>query len=195
MKKCFMLFAMSLCSLVTFAQGFDYGVTAGLNISKPKDYKNHYGFNLGAKGEYLFSDNMNTFYMESALLFSDKGWEDDVYIDASENNKFATYRYDTYYLEVPLMAGYKFGVSDKVCASVSAGPYAGIKLFENSDWGDFEYKTFDYGLKVYVGADFSHWQIGVSYNHSMQDPIKHFALTNPKDRTLSLQVSYIINRF
>lgn len=68
MKKSLLLLTVLFFSLVTFAQGFSYGVTAGLNVSQPKDYKNHLGFNVGVKGEYLFSDKIDCPYLETSLL-------------------------------------------------------------------------------------------------------------------------------
>ena len=62
-------------------------------------------------------------------------------------------------------------------------------------FSDGMYKRFDYGVKLYVGVDYSNWQLGVSYGLSLQNPIKGgWALQDPKDRTFSLQLAYIINR-
>lgn len=208
MKRCFFLFTVLFSSLAAFAQGFGYGVTAGLNVSHPKDYRNHVGFNVGLKGEYTFSDSQDCMYLESALLLTSKGWKEDVYEDESEHAGIVDWKCDAYYLELPLMAGYKFGINDKARMSLSAGPYVACGLFGKSEvdgvsgvtdvdniFSDGMYKRFDYGVKVYAGIDFSKWQLGLSYGHSLQNPIKGgWALQNPKDRTLSVQVAYIINR-
>ena len=106
MKRYFFLFTVLCFSLVTFAQEFNYGVTAGLNVSHPKDYRNHVGFNVGVKGEYTFSDKQDCLYLESALLLTSKGWKTDVYADESENAGTADWTCDAYYLELPLMVGY-----------------------------------------------------------------------------------------
>lgn len=208
MKKSLLLLTVLFFSLVAFAQGFSYGVTAGLNVSQPKDYKNHLGFNVGVKGEYLFSDKIDCPYLETSLLFTCKGWKDDVFASEEENAGTVDWKCDAYYLELPVMVGYKFGVTDRVRMSASAGPYVACGLFGKSSvdgahgvtdvdniFSDGMYKRFDYGVKVYVGIDFSNWQLGLSYGHSLQNPVKTgWVLQEPKDRTLSVQVAYIINR-
>ncbi len=208
MKRYFFLFTVLCFSLVTFAQEFNYGVTAGLNVSHPKDYRNHVGFNVGVKGEYTFSDKQDCLYLESALLLTSKGWKTDVYADESENAGTADWTCDAYYLELPLMVGYKSGITDRVRISASAGSYVACGLFGKSKvkdipaaddidniFSDGMYKRFDYGVKLYVGVDYSNWQLGVSYGLSLQNPIKGgWALQDPKDRTFSLQLAYIINR-
>lgn len=208
MKKVFLLFTVLFSCLATFAQDFSYGVTAGMNVSRPKDYKSHVGFDVGVKGEYAFSDKQDYPYMEASLLFTCKGWKYDVYASENEDAGTLDWKCDAYYLELPVMAGYKFGITDRVRLSACAGPYVAYGLSGKSEIGgepaitgidnifsDGMYKRFDYGVKVYVGVDCSNWQFGLSYGHSLQDPVKTgWVSEKPKDRTLSVQVAYIINR-
>lgn len=207
MKRCYLLFAVLFFSLVTFSQGFNYGVTAGLNVSKPKDFKSHVGFNIGVKGEYLFADTQDTWFLESALMLTDKGWKTDIYVSESEDSPTTDWKTDAYYLELPLMAGYKYGTNGRACLSVSGGFYAACGLFGKSEMDDMPdvagidnifsddmYKRFDTGLKLYIGVDYAKWQLGVSYSQSFLNPVKHWKYDNPKDRTVAIQLAYMINR-
>lgn len=207
MKRFFVLLITGLLCIHSFAQEFNYGATAGLLLSHPKGYKTHVGYALGVKGEYSFSDKMDYFYINSSLLFASKGWKDYVYDEMGEN------KYDwtcnAYYIEIPIMAGYKYTLSNGTKLSLELGPYLAVGLFGNSkiDYEDgyFDednifssgiYKRFDYGLKTYIGLDFSKWQVGISWSKSFENPIKDKwkAIDAPKDITYSLLVSYIISK-
>lgn len=109
---------------------------------------------------------------------------------------------------MPFLMGYKYKVNNSTKLSFELGPYFAYGLFGNSKI-DYEdgiyndhnifssgiYKRFDYGLKTYIGLDFSKWQFGISWSKGLQKPTKgKWDAIDPKDISYSFHISYIINR-
>jgi len=205
MKRCFLLFLSVFLCLGVSAQRFDYGVMAGLRLSQPKDYKTHVGFDLGLTGEYKFTDTTDGWYLGASLIFTSRGWKDVIYGDEMEEY---SWKCDAYYLELPVMAGYKVGVGEKTRLSLSAGPYVAAGLFGKSRldedvpdvvFGNIYsagvYRRADYGAKIYAGVEYDKWQIGLSFSNSFRNPATGgWRILKMKDRSLSLQIAYMISR-
>lgn len=200
--KAILMLICFLC-LNSFAQDFKYGVTASFLLSHPKGYKSHAGYNIGMLGEYSFSDSKDSWYISPSLLFSAKGWKDRVGDDVDANSY--DWNCNVYYMELPVLIGYKYYVNERMKLSFGLGPYLAYGLFGNSKidiedsvddnniFSSGAYKRFDYGIKTYVGVDFSKWRVGIGWSKSMQKPTKgKWDTINPKDMTYSFQVSYMI---
>ncbi|MCM1078429.1 MAG: PorT family protein [Bacteroidales bacterium] len=208
MKRFLMLWVMVLTCVCSFAQSFDYGATGGISLSCPQDVRSRFGFNVGVKGELAFSDADSYLYLSTGLSFASRGWVSDIYTDAGDRR--LDWKWDIYYMELPAMLGVKYGLNDYSALSVEAGPYVAYKLWHDArssltdcyDMMNIDtdipgcITRFDYGLKAYVGVDYGKWEVGVGCSFSLQKPVseKYAYLANPKDRSVSLKLTYMFSR-
>lgn len=96
MKKLIIAVAAILLSMGAYAQsGFEWGVKAGLNLSKIsgvyRDTKFAPGTNLGILGEYVIND---LFGVQAEVLFSSQGFRDAYYKSNAQ----------IFYIHVPILA-------------------------------------------------------------------------------------------
>lgn len=153
-----MAFVFSASAADLEAGSFSVGVRAGVGLTNVTgDYEgdNTFGFHVGAVGDYFFTDG---FYGEAGLLLSKKGAKD----------KALDKALDLWYLELPILAGYRFNVSDDLAINAQVGPYLGYGLF-----GDFSYevmghdvdvfKKFDFGAKFQAGVFVSNFSANIGY--------------------------------
>ena len=180
MKKLFALAILAFAALSINAQDFKkfrFGPTAGLNVAKVTDLdaKMAIGFNVGARAEYNFNDNI---YLGSGLLLSQKGWKYDGFPETV--TQYAGY------LEIPVNAGYRYCASDNFALFGEFGPYIGIGIYGKNSYFDAA-KRFDFGLGAAVGCEISKFQVRVGYE---------LGLTNVypgggKNRNLFVGVAYM----
>jgi len=180
MKKLFAVAILALATLSINAQDFKkfrFGPTAGLNVAKVTglDAKMAIGFNVGARAEYNFNDNI---YLGSGLLLSQKGFKFDGFP--------GTVTRSAGYLEIPINAGYRYCVSDKFALFGEVGPYIGVGIYGKDGYFDAA-KRFDMGLGFGVGCEISKFQVRVGYE---------LGLTNVfpgggKNRNLYVGVAYM----
>lgn len=157
-------------------RGMVFGLTAGYNMATAQFGSKYQGetegisdFHIGLTAECRLS---NSFYLNSGLLYSGKGY---------------TYRHTTndvdeegkaQYVEIPLLASLRVPLGRTVKLQFCAGPYAAFCIGGdvNDLWGwsrDKEsfasaYNSFDYGLQVGVGFDiYYHFHIGANYQLGM----------------------------
>ena len=196
---CFLL----LWATLGMAQGTRFGLTAGFVASKPSDYKMHPGFQIGGKAELLFTKNIPNLYLAPSLLFTSKGWKDEVYDESMDKN--LDWKCDAYYLELPVLLGFKVPLRTDYKVVMEFGPYLAYGLFGKSEiegaGQEYEidnvfssvYKRFDFGFKALVGLDIKHWQVGIGYSGSLLKPTRgDWAGISPKDISYYLQVSYFL---
>ncbi|OAV63760.1 hypothetical protein Barb6_03566 [Bacteroidales bacterium Barb6] len=88
---------------------------------KDSDSKFKAGFKIGAGVDYAILDNLS---LQSGLFLSQKGAK---YEEKDNEGKY-TVTYSPLYLEIPVLAAFKFPVADNVKLSVSAGPYLAYGL-------------------------------------------------------------------
>lgn len=176
MKKLFAVAILALATLSINAQDFKkfrFGPTAGLNVAKVTDLdaKMAIGFNVGARAEYNFNDNI---YLGGGLLLSQKGWKYDGYTATAG------------YLEIPINAGYRYCVNDNFALFGEFGPYIGVGIYGKDSYFDAA-KRFDFGLDAAVGCEISKFQVRLGYE---------LGLTNVypgggKNRNLFVGVAYM----
>lgn len=171
------------------AQSIRFGVTGGLQLTKDKRTNNLLGYNIGAKGIYEFSEKENTGYLDINLLFSAKGWKENVLTDL---DRFMEWKCRLYYIELPVHAGYKFALNERARFFIDAGPYVAIGLsgkydfedpehiFDDQDYDDINlftekiYKRFDFGLGAKVGVEIGQkFQVAVGYDTGLLNPLHH----------------------
>lgn len=152
MKKFLMTAVLGMFALAGFSQ-VKWDAKVGMNFSnvtKYDDAKALPGFQLGVGMDYGFSESWS---LQSGLLISSKGY------------KIEDVKVRPIYLDIPILAAYKFNISDNTKFVINAGPYLAfglggkakddnfdLKLFK-SDEGDW--KRFDLGIQYGVGLEIS----------------------------------------
>ena len=147
---------------------FKFGVRAGggfatLTGDAAVGNTSIFNFHVGAVGDYAFSES---FYLEPGLYFTKKGtsYDYDLGFLGSESIDM-----ELYYLELPVLASYRFNFTDKFGLNLQAGPYAAFGLFGESGEGvdSFDegvFKKFDAGLRLATGAQFSAFSVSLGYD-------------------------------
>lgn len=199
MKKLFLTIACAVCALAVSAQRassssssffstekadqpITIGVRAGMNFSNftgdIDDLDSRIGFNAGVVVDFPL---MQSLYLQSGLFVTQKGAkyeEDGVEIKANP-----------LYIQIPVLASYRYNFSDATQLQVNFGPYlaygiSGKLKFEVEDmvkdeidfFGDdddqFGGKRFEVGLQVGAGVTINKFYIGCAYE---------FGLTNAFD--------------
>jgi len=145
---------------------FKFGVRAGGGFATltgdASGLSSVFNFHVGAVGDYAFSES---FYLEPGLYFTKKGTSYDLegYFSSESIDV------DLYYLQLPVLASYRFNFTDKFGLNLQAGPYAAFGLFGESGEGvdSFDegvFKKFDAGLRLATGAQFSAFSVSLGYD-------------------------------
>ena len=107
------------------------------------------GFNAGASAAYYFSRNLS---LKTKLLYDQKGWNNDIYVDDAGNEFSADYNLN--YITVPVTVNWHFGNTKNWY--INAGPYMGflIDASETSHSTDVseEFRSTDFGLAIGLGV-------------------------------------------
>ena len=136
---------------------FELGATLGVNLANvstidgQNNASSRVAFNIGATGEYYFSDRWG---LKAKLIYDSKGWSDGFITD--ENFNTVTTDFTLNYLTVPVMANWHFGSNRNWY--LNFGPYIGFLLnAEDSALGtDVKeaFKSTDFGLALGIGYKF-----------------------------------------
>lgn len=166
-----------------------FGVRAGLNITNASlvsgglkyKYSPRAGLFLGGVYQRALTNNI-PLYLETGLNISQFGYNEDFYGEGS------VYKYDIWYLQVPVMVNYRFFVGDVTlypsagfvysfgfagqCKYVTTDDETGEKSVEkwkvfgkyNEETGDGgELKRSDLGMRIAVNAEWKQLYVGVAY--------------------------------
>ena len=109
MKKFLMTAVLGMFALAGFSQ-VKWDTKVGMNFSnvtKYDDAKALPGFQLGVGMDYGFSESWS---LQSGLLISSKGY------------KIEDVKVRPIYLDIPILAAYKFNISDNTKFVINAGP-------------------------------------------------------------------------
>lgn len=183
-----------------------YGVKAGVNLAGfngkgAKELDGKIGFNAGVFAEYTLPTNL---YFLTGLEISAKG--------AKREEKDGGYKYkETYspiYLQLPIHAGYKLGLSDGIILGLHAGPYlaygiGGKAKFEESMSGETEKdeidffgskekglaKSFDFGVGLGANVEANQFQIGLGYDLGLSN-ISNEDDADLKNRNFYINIGY-----
>ena len=130
----------------------------GMNFSnqtKLDDTKALPGFTMGVGMDYGFTENWS---LQSGLMITSKGFK------VKEMGEKLTVR--PIYLDIPILAAYKFAISDNAKFVVNVGPYMAIglggKAKEHWDGGEDE-KVFDD-----KGMDCKRFDLGIQYGIGLE---------------------------
>lgn len=162
------------------AQGINWGARLGMNIGSISgdkgwdDYKSKIGFHLGVAADY---ELVQSLFLESGLYISTKG--------AKYKENGIEDIYSLTYLQLPILAAYKFDLGNEFKLHVKAGPYLALglaaknKYKDSSDPNDNEtvkgfgksegndektdLKRFDAGLQFGAGVSKGNYYLGLNY--------------------------------
>lgn len=162
-----MLFVMAVMAITTYAQvdpGFRMGVRLNLGLSNVvSDGDNAtFGYGVGWIAEYNFESK---WFVQSGIGIEDIAHTEDG-IDGTLN---------AYYAQLPIHAGYRFGLGDNSSLFVQAGPTLAVGIFGSdievygiSKMNYFDLaERFDIGIGGRVGYEFSKIQISVGANYGV----------------------------
>ena len=152
-----------------------WGIRAGMNyatILNAPAGKGVIGFNVGGNLDVGFC---NWFHLQTGLYLSMKGV--DAEYEMRETSQSVTYshygRFSPIYLEIPVLASFRIGLSDNADIQFGVGPYIAFNLLveqlyhhEMCGLGKYqseEIEPFDFGLQANIGASIKHFYIGVGY--------------------------------
>lgn len=154
MRKFLMTAVLGMFALAGFSQ-VKWDARVGMNfsnITKDNEAKALSGFNLGVGMDYGFSENWS---LQSGLMISSKGWK------YKEEGEKMTFR--PIYLDIPILAAYKFNISDNTKFVINAGPYLAFGLGGKAKYGDADAKLF----KSDEG-DWSRFDLGLQYGVGLE---------------------------
>lgn len=189
MKKLLLVFTCAVSALTMSAQrassssssffstekadgGVQFGIRAGLNLAnisfKEDGYsyspKSNTTFHVGVIADIPL---MQSLYVQTGLFLQNKG--------AKEEGEGYKTTLTPMYLQIPVLASYRYDFSDALQLQVNVGPYfaygIGGKWKEEEDGESYEVdffddgiKRFDCGLQVGGGLTFAqHYYLGVAY--------------------------------
>lgn len=157
MKKYLLTVLLGVFAIAGFSQ-VKWDARFGMNFSnqtKLDDTKALPGFTMGVGMDYGFTENWS---MQSGLMITSKGFK------VKEMGEKLTVR--PIYLDIPILAAYKFAISDNAKFVVNVGPYMAIglggKAKEHWDGGEDE-KVFDD-----KGMDCKRFDLGIQYGIGLE---------------------------
>ena len=192
MKKFLMTAVLGMFALAGFSQ-VKWDAKVGMNFSnvtKYDDAKALPGFQLGVGMDYGFSESWS---LQSGLLISSKGY------------KIEDVKVRPIYLDIPILAAYKFNISDNTKFVINAGPYLAFglggkckydeggdyKLFKGEDGDDAEMKRFDLGIQYGIGLEIGeHYLVNLTGQNGFISPNNYDEGPDYKNMTFSIGVGY-----
>ncbi len=159
MKNLIVVAVVFLTVFSTSAQekgDIEFGVNLGYNISnvtsENTSTSSKGGINIGASGEYFFSDRWGINFQ---LIYDQKGWADGFVIPEGSSDMIIT-DFRVSYLTIPLTANLHFGKSKGW--HFNFGPYVGFLINAEVGHEDMDVKdafaTTDFGLALGIGYKF-----------------------------------------
>jgi opacity protein-like surface antigen len=163
-------------------------------MTKFENTKALLGFQLGVGMDYGFSENWS---LQSGLMISSKGYKVKDYAKVRP-----------IYLDIPILAAYKFNISDNTKFVINAGPYLAFglggkckfdeggdyKLFKGEDGEDAKYSRFDLGIQYGIGLEIGdHYLVNLTGQNGFISPFDYpdgYDGDKPKNMTFSIGVGY-----
>ena len=196
MKKLLLTLALGMVAVFGFSQ-VRWDVKFGMNFSnmtKLDETKALPGFTMGVGADYAFNEN---WYFQPGVMITSKGYK------VKYAGEKVTVR--PVYLDIPILAAYKFDITDNTKFVINAGPYLAIglggkvkedgdncKIFDDKggDW-----KRFDLGLQWGVGVELGeHYLVNFTAQHGFIAPGKsedgNGDEISPKNMSFAIGVGY-----
>ncbi len=204
MKKLKLSLVVAMLAMVTVASAqMNLGIKGGLNMSnfygdELTDKNMKLGFHVGLAADYDFAPNMA---IQSGLFFTTKGSE----VTTSFLGTEGKFTQNLMYLQLPVHLAYKVDVTPGTRIVFHGGPYAayglagkvkasaeGIGSIEDDKvFGDGigQYKPFDAGLGIGVGAEFGQFLVDLGWDFGLVN-ISNANNGNVKNQNAYLSVGY-----
>ena len=180
-------------------QPVTFGIRGGVNFAKQAvssdgysySPKNNVGFNIGVSVDIPM---MESLYLQSGLYYTVKGYK----LEEDGETEKAT----PAYLEIPILASYRYNFSDFTQLQINFGPYLAYGIGGKYKWEyegeseDEKYfdsddnRKFDAGLAFGAGMTFGHIFVGINYDLGLTNILKDSEGTSLKNRCLSINVGY-----
>ncbi len=155
MKKYLLTVLLGVFAVAGFSQ-VKWDARFGMNFSnqtKVDEAKALPGFTMGVGMDYGFTENWS---LQSGLMITSKGYK---LKEMGEKLKVRPI-----YLDIPILAAYKFAISDNAKFVVNVGPYMAIGLGGKAKWSDDDdTKLFDD-----KGADWKRFDLGIQYGIGLE---------------------------
>lgn len=179
-------------------QPITFGVRAGLNFANMSWEEDHSSlsldsrtaFNVGLSVDFPILQSM---YIQSGLYLSSKG--------CKEKSGSEEITMSPMYLEIPVLASYRYDISESTQLQLNVGPYFGYGIggkYE-AEKGDYSYdedffedddvKKFDCGLQIGAGVTFGKVYVGCGYQFGMANIIDDSDLS-VKHKNFMINVGY-----
>lgn len=226
MKKYFLTLAVALVALSASAQRassssssffstekanqpITYGIRGGLNVASMSnsggpDLKSKVGFNLGVAVDIPI---LESFYVQSGLYYTMKGYKYELDMSTSQGQYWASTEVKATmgYLEIPVLASYRYNFDEKNQLQFDFGPYFAYGLHgkaknETSSNTGYSHKEdidvfdegngkrFDMGLQVGAGITIEkHYYVGLAYEFGLVSVEKD---RKAKNRNFMVNVGY-----
>lgn len=167
MKKTLLMIVMAIMALTAVAQDeqtFRMGVRVNLGISNVtgEGSKTAFGYGFGWIAEYNLNQKL---FFQSGIGLDDIAHKEEG-LDGTLN---------AYYLQIPIHAGYRFGLGERNTIFVQAGPTLGYGIYgskiQDFYGGETKYfdhaKRFDLGLGARAGVEFGRYQVSAGVNYGV----------------------------
>lgn len=221
MKKFFIVIACAVLSLSASAQrassssssffstekvdgGVKFGIRAGVNFANATFKEDDFSYSPDSRTAFhvgVIADIplMQSLYVQTGLFFQEKGWK----IEESGDEYAYKETYKPMYLQIPILASYRYNFSDALQLQVNAGPYFAYGIGGKVKWeedeesgeGDFfgddsDFKRFDCGLQIGAGLTFAkHYYLGVAYEFGFSNIVDDSDM-KVKNKNLMISVGY-----
>lgn len=168
--------------------GVQFGIRAGVNFANNSFKEDNVSVSPGSRtafhvGVAVDFPLLESLYIQSGLYLQSKGCK----FDESEDGYYYKATYSPMYLEIPVLASYRYNFSDAAQLQINFGPYFSygisgkvktessdaedneeIDLFGDVNDGKADFKRFDCGLQIGAGVTLAkHYYIGVAYQFGL----------------------------
>lgn len=197
MKKFLLTAVLGMFALAGFSQvKWDAKVGMSMtNLTGDMDGDMKIGYNVGVGMDYAFSEDWS---LQSGLNFTGKGAKDEG-VKVKMN-----------YVELPILAAYKFALGENMKFVVNAGPYlavglggkmtvdgedgGSVKLFSKEDGAEEALmKRFDLGIQYGIGLEVGeHYLVNLTGQNGFINPLndKVWGEASTKNMAFSISVGY-----
>lgn len=207
MKKVFLTFMCAVCTLTVSAQRASssrffstnqaekpvtIGIRTGGNLSTftgdgTDNLKSRFGFNVGVNVDYSI---IESFGIQTGLYFTTKGAKNEYVEDYSYGYISGKETANPMYLQIPVLASYRYNINDNLRWEFNAGPYfafgvggklkdewtvttidrrnSTIEAYEDEeDFFDDGINSFDMGIALGTGFTVNKFYFGIQYEIGM----------------------------
>ena len=173
-----------------------FGVRVGLNMASASlsddvdGVSSRIGFSAGAILDIPVS---RSFYIQPGLYYSQKGFKFDGRSRYGSDTKTCTSTQG--YVELPVLASYRYDLTDDLQLQVNAGPYFAVRLNNTVDDEEYDHEYFgsgssgsvDAGLQIGGGVTYAkHYYAGLGYEWGFIEQER----THSKNRNFFISIGY-----